>query len=113
MINIQWKKHMEVKQNTPSFKKGFDSYIFLLTYKLVSKLLVNKGKLVDKQLEEKGTNVLFCGIIEWQQIGKLKGGQRYPVGKGVMLMLTVFQTLMLMIAFASLVLSIISFRDKK
>ncbi|MFV2050410.1 MULTISPECIES: putative holin-like toxin [Metabacillus] len=28
-------------------------------------------------------------------------------------MLTVFQTLMLMIAFASLVLSIISFRDKK
>ncbi|WP_442920024.1 putative holin-like toxin [Metabacillus sp. B2-18] len=31
----------------------------------------------------------------------------------VMLMLTVFQTLMLMIAFVSLVLSIISFRDKK
>ncbi|WP_353579933.1 putative holin-like toxin [Bacillus sp. J37] len=30
-----------------------------------------------------------------------------------MLMMTVFQTLMLMIAFASLVLSIISFRDKK
>ncbi|WP_226669851.1 putative holin-like toxin [Metabacillus litoralis] len=28
-------------------------------------------------------------------------------------MLTIFQTLMLMIAFASLVLSIISFRDKK
>ncbi|WP_369127090.1 putative holin-like toxin [Metabacillus litoralis] len=30
-----------------------------------------------------------------------------------MLMMTVFQTLMLMIAFASLVLSILSFRDKK
>ncbi|WP_407941578.1 putative holin-like toxin [Metabacillus schmidteae] len=30
-----------------------------------------------------------------------------------MLMLTIFQTLMLMIAFASLVLSIIDFRDKK
>ncbi|WP_369127093.1 putative holin-like toxin [Metabacillus litoralis] len=30
-----------------------------------------------------------------------------------MLMMTVFQTLMLMIAFSSLVLSIISYRDKK
>ncbi|WP_412917723.1 putative holin-like toxin [Metabacillus sediminilitoris] len=30
-----------------------------------------------------------------------------------MLMMTVFQTFMLMIAFASLVLSLISFRDKK
>ncbi|WP_369127094.1 putative holin-like toxin [Metabacillus litoralis] len=47
------------------------------------------------------------------KVRKLKGGQRYPKGKGVTLMMTVFQTLMLMIAFASLVLSIISYRDKK